>query len=140
MGFETRCEWIPPSLHAGHVREEDGHACMLALWEAEEKPDALIVTDDIMAKGVCQAILQLGVRVPADLAMVTHANSDSGIFYPFPMPCIEFDVPECARKAGELLLDLLADPNLPPREIILHPVLRLPDGLSIAPPLEREEA
>jgi DNA-binding LacI/PurR family transcriptional regulator len=131
-GIETRQDWLAVPDHTGRIRESDGHACMLSLWRVREKPDALIVTDDVVTKGVCQAVLQLGVRVPDDLVIVTHANRDSGIFYPFPLPRLEYDMGECARAAGELLLDLIADPDLPPRQPVIRPVLRLPDGLAIA--------
>lgn len=131
-GCETRPEWLPDTLHAGSLQERDGHFVMHQLWACADRPDAIIVTDDIAAKGVCQAILQLGLRIPEELALVTHYNRGSGVFYPFPLPLIEFDVGECARLAAELLLELIADPGLPPTVRCMRPVLRLPDGLLLA--------
>ncbi|MEX2606746.1 MAG: substrate-binding domain-containing protein [Kiritimatiellia bacterium] len=131
-GMTTREEWMPVCTYKGNLAEQSGHEAMLDIWRTRKKPEAIIVMDDIMAKGVCQAALHHGLNIPKDLLLITHSNRDSGVFYPYPLPCIEFDIAECARCAGELLLDALARPDLPRQTRTVHPGLRMPDGLRIS--------
>ena len=133
LEIETRQEWIQPfgeSHGAGFNHEKAGYQAMLALWDAGEKPEAVLVTDDIVAKGVALAIVQLGIVVPRDLLFVAMANSGSGISYPVAAVTAEYDVAECARLAGEMLLDLMRDPTITPRVEILRPALRMEDALA----------
>lgn len=130
-GMTTCDAWMPVCTYKGNLAEKSGHEAMLELWGAREKPEAVVVMDDIMAKGVCQAALHHGLKIPDDLLLITHSNRDSGVFYPYPLPCIEFDIAECARCAGELLLDAIAQPDLPRQTRTVHPGLRMPDGLRI---------
>lgn len=45
------------------------------LWNAEtEKPDGLLITDDVLFRDAALAIPELGIEVPAQLRIVTHAN------------------------------------------------------------------
>lgn len=122
-GLETVPEWLVVS-EAGAVDfEAQGFRLMHKIWQSAEKPDAMIVSDDIVAKGVAQAILQLRIEVPSELLVVTLANHKSGVFYPIPIRQIEFDLDELARLAGELMLEVMEDVDLPPRELLLQPTV-----------------
>jgi DNA-binding LacI/PurR family transcriptional regulator len=130
LGLPSRPGW-QLSLSVGETDfERGGFRLMHDLWRTDEKPDAVFVSDDIAAKGVAQAILQLRVRVPEDLLVVTGANCDSGIFYPFPTVRVEFDMDDRARQTGELLLDLIQNPGLAPcvKMVAPHP-WRWDDGM-----------
>jgi DNA-binding LacI/PurR family transcriptional regulator len=55
------------------------------IWSAlPEKPDALIITDENYLPEVVMAILQLGLRIPQDLLLVSHRARF--IDYPLPIP------------------------------------------------------
>ena len=88
------------------------------LWTARaEKPDGLVITDDILSLDVTMAILEMGIRIPDQLMVVTHANKGSGTRYPFPVTRVEVDPDVYARVLGEMLLRLIrkqpvAEPNL----------------------------
>ncbi len=85
--------------------EQNGFEAMLKLWSRKKHPDGLLVSDDVVTKGVVQAAFHLGIRIPEDLLVVHHANSDSNIFYPVKMPKIEYDMDEIAAAAvGQLRL------------------------------------
>ena len=58
--------------------------------------------------------------------MVSHANRNSGIFYPLNVARVEYDIGEAASLAGQMLLDLIRNPALPPQTAVLHPRLVLP--------------
>ncbi len=120
-GMATRPEWTP---QLRRTSERGGFDGMRAIWACPEKPDALLVMDDILAKGAVQAIQTLGIRVPQDVALISLANKGSGLFYPISFPRLEFDPQTIMRKAGKLLETLMARPDAPPRTIRVAPVLR----------------
>ena len=88
--------------------EESGYKMMMRLWQEKNHPDALLVTDDIITKGVIQAATKLGIRVPAELMIIHEANSDADIFYPVQMPRIEYNLDEIARAMVETLRSSMA--------------------------------
>jgi DNA-binding LacI/PurR family transcriptional regulator len=108
--------------------EERGYLDTRLLWEAREKPPALVILDDVVAKGAMQALLELRVRVPEDLCLVHTVNRGAGIFYPLAAPRVEYDPADFVGRAADLLLELLAEPELPPRTVYVTPRLRLEDG------------
>ncbi|OPZ28378.1 MAG: hypothetical protein BWZ02_01334 [Lentisphaerae bacterium ADurb.BinA184] len=78
---------------------------LMSRWDAAGAwPDALIVADDVLMKGVAAALRQRGVAVPNDLFVVVHANE--GIDYPYLVPVkrIEASIPGVARALVDILL------------------------------------
>jgi len=104
-GLECRTEWMPFQVPDGTsgVTEQDGYDLFMCLWKQSEKPDGVIVVDDVLCKGVLRAILQLGVKLPEDIQLITYANK--GVPLPFhkPVTRIEFDVEAQAECAVEMM-------------------------------------
>jgi DNA-binding LacI/PurR family transcriptional regulator len=46
---------------------------------ADERPDGLVITDDMMAAGAIDALHGLGIHVGTDLRIATHANAGSPV-------------------------------------------------------------
>lgn len=87
--------------------EEHGFLQACELFARPVHPDAVIVTDDVMAKGVAQALLARGVRVPENLTLVAMGNSGVPMFYPVPLVSYEYDTGEIVNLLGCLLTDQL---------------------------------
>jgi DNA-binding LacI/PurR family transcriptional regulator len=97
-----------------HV-EAQGFVRTRQLWQAAaDKPDALIVADDIMAKGAAQAMLALGLDIPRELLLLAAGNTAVPLFYPVPLARYEFDTQEIVRQAAHLLVEQI-DGRTPPR-------------------------
>ncbi len=78
------------------------------IWAARaEKPDGLLVTDDVLFSDAAKAILAMQIAVPKRLHVVTHSNRGSGLFYPFPVDRLEVDPDEFAAAYGERMVALL---------------------------------
>jgi DNA-binding LacI/PurR family transcriptional regulator len=122
-GLETRDEWVVRGTEYSGDFEQVGFSQMLQLWDCAERPDTLLVCDDIACKGVTQAILKLGISVPDELAVVSAANRDSQLFYPVPVVRIEYDIEDCARKLVDMLLGRLLRATDIPQESVLYPTL-----------------
>ncbi len=106
QGMETRPEWI----------RYDGNPCTVGsgweefreVWLAHpEKPDGLIVSDDLLFKGVIPAISKLRIDVPGELHIVTRSNQGVSALAPFPVSRLEIVPQEIALSLEEQLLTLL---------------------------------
>jgi DNA-binding LacI/PurR family transcriptional regulator len=101
-GARTQADWIradfrPTSPGAGYSQFRE-------MWTgAAGRPDGLLVLDEVLFSDTATAILEMGIRVPEQLMVVTHSNEGSGILYPFPAARMEFDMEEVARGIGVLL-------------------------------------
>lgn len=112
--LHIRPEWAL-SFSALTNPERSGFRLMTQLWNQKERPNALYVSDDIGTKGVVQAALQLGIRIPEDLLIIHGANSDTNIFYPVRMPIIEYSLDDIAEKAIAVLENSIANFNSNPK-------------------------
>lgn len=138
-GLPMRKHWVRGDLHptwAGAGYEE-----FKEIWMAEEeKPDGLLVCDDILCVDVAVAILEIGIRVPDQLLLVTHASKGSGIVYPFPTVQLEYDPDAQAQAMGAMMVRLIRKEPVPEPWVSLP--VQLVDGGArssperIPPPLQ----
>jgi len=107
QAMETRLSWIR---YDGNPCEEGaGWEKFRELWLAEtEKPQGVIVSDDLLFKSVIPAIPELGIAVPEELRLVVRTNKGVPLLCPFPISRLEANPKECAINLGEKLLTLLA--------------------------------
>ena len=93
------------------------------LWTAsEERPDGLIVSEDSIYHEVAMAVLDAGIRVPQQLAVVTHANRGALLHYPFQTTRFEVDPEQYAQEVCDFLDPLLAGetPERPMVQVPFH--------------------
>jgi DNA-binding LacI/PurR family transcriptional regulator len=114
-------EWVRSDVDPAH--EALAWRAFRDIWGArtDEKPDALIVTDDRLFSGVTSTVLEAGIRVPRDLQIVTHWNKNSGFVCPFPVARYEIDPDLAGRMLYELVKSVLADPSMPPTVKYIEP-------------------
>ncbi len=98
-----------------------GAAAVQPIFAQRTRPDALVILDDVMAQGALMALLGLGVRVPADARVVTHANRGADLAYPAPVEQIEFDPNELVTAGWRMLADRLAGKPVPQRQVRIAP-------------------
>ena len=79
----------------------EGYAGFCTLWKRNERPDGLIVFPDALSSGVILALLEQGVRVPDDLAVVMHKDQDIDMFCPLPVTFVG----SSARRRAEALVE-----------------------------------
>lgn len=90
------------------------------IWRShEEKPDGLIVMDDVLFRDVTIALVDLGIRVPEQVLAVAHANRGAQDWQPFPVARLEADPDEYAEATVKLLDDRMHGRDDQPREVLL---------------------
>jgi DNA-binding LacI/PurR family transcriptional regulator/DNA-binding transcriptional regulator YhcF (GntR family) len=78
------------------------------IWSSsQEKPDGLLVCDDVLFTGAAMAILKLGLRIPEDLRVVTHYHRGSDLILPFPTARLQFDPNDFVVSIGQKLLQMM---------------------------------
>jgi LacI family transcriptional regulator len=71
----------------------------------DARPDGVIATNDLLACGVVSGLVQAGVRVPDDLAVVGYDDIAFARVAAVPLTSIRQPAQGMGRRAGELLLE-----------------------------------
>jgi hypothetical protein len=120
LGMVSHPKWIAGEFNP--ALPGSGWEAFRDVWTAlPEKPDGLLVTDDVLFRDAARAIAELGIAVPERLKVVTHANRSSAHPpAPFPHTRFEFDPAVDARALVDLLERRLKG-EAPPAEPIRMP-------------------
>lgn len=89
-----------------------------------QRPDGLVVDDDIGMRAVAMALLRLGVDVPGQLMVVTEANEDSQLHYGIPVVRYEISPREVACELLDILWKRIANEPLPELPILIQGKIR----------------
>jgi LacI family transcriptional regulator len=105
------------------VKEDGGHAATRTLLSARRRPDALFVTDNLMALGALRAVREAGLRVPEDLLLVGFDDAPWTTLITPQLTVVAQPTHDIGRHAAQLLATASAD--LPARQIVLPPTLQI---------------
>jgi LacI family transcriptional regulator len=112
------------------VREEtgdeggdtSGYEAMKKLLAITPRPDGLFCYNDPTALGAMRAIVEAGLKIPGDIAVIGCGNVVYASFLTVPLSSIDQDNFEMGKRAGELALSLLASrTKTKPQTILLEP-------------------
>ncbi|TFL16726.1 LacI family DNA-binding transcriptional regulator [Jannaschia formosa] len=111
----------PALLFFGEMSEANGHRAARDMLTLREPPTAFLVSSLIMAIGVRRAIHEAGLRMGADVSVVTHDDvlgylgngEDRPIF-----TATRSSVRAAGRRCAEILLARIAQPGLAPAQEI----------------------
>lgn len=84
------------------------------------EPTALFVASDAQAFGVVMACVELGLRVPQDVAIVSIDGTSAARFCQPSLTSVRQPVVDIARTAVSHLLELIAQRDAPPHHTVLH--------------------
>ncbi|WP_395294749.1 substrate-binding domain-containing protein [Kitasatospora hibisci] len=101
------------------------HSVAHRLLEHPDRPRAVICDDDVVASGVYQAAVELGLRVPADLSVVGIDNVPVAALLAPPLTTVDLPGEELGRAGVAALADLLrGEPVAPVPPLATSLVLR----------------
>lgn len=106
--------------HAVPHSEREGAATLRALLEAKDRPDAIVASNGVMLLNALRALREFGLRVPDDVALAGFDNNDWMEFVGGGLTVVEQPVNEIGRTAMTMLLDRIANPDVPARKIVLQ--------------------
>jgi DNA-binding LacI/PurR family transcriptional regulator len=91
---------LPPSAMSGYQAFRE-------MWAMDDRPDAVLILDDIMAQGAIRAMVELGVSTERDLTVMVQINRKSGLVFPLPFVALEFDVLAIGAACAEMAVQLV---------------------------------
>lgn len=101
-----------------------GAEAMRTLLKLRVRPDGVFCFNDPMAMGAMQVILQEGLRIPEDIALIGCGNQYYNDSLRVPLSSIDQHSWAIGERAGKIVLDLVQAEGKPrSRSIILTPTL-----------------
>jgi DNA-binding LacI/PurR family transcriptional regulator len=82
---------------------EDGHRAFIKDIKEHPAIDGVLVTNDAVCRGVLYGILEKGLKIPEDIAVISHSNKGVNIFCHVPLTKLEV----CPRDFAEKSVDSL---------------------------------
>ena len=89
----------------------------------DERPDGIVCANDRTAAVLMHVLLRLGHSIPENVRLVGIDDLEYASLLPVPLTTLRQPAREIGMAAMSALLERLAQPHLPPREIFLHPTL-----------------
>jgi LacI family transcriptional regulator len=117
---------VPVGAFGDERGEVGGYSAAKTLLEMNPRPDGIFCYNDPVAVGVMQAILNAGLRIPEDVAVVGCGNVHYSDFLRVPLTTVDQNSDSLGRRAAELALSLI-DSKTPvrPSTILVEPTLVL---------------
>ena len=84
-----------------------------------KRPDAIFTSNSLLTAGAFQAIRDLNLNVPGDIALVGFDETTWGALVTPPITVISQSTEEIGRTATELLFQRIAEPQRVSKTIIL---------------------
>ncbi|WP_207434142.1 LacI family DNA-binding transcriptional regulator [Sabulibacter ruber] len=110
----------------GKVSIVTGRACAQQLLAMPNRPDAIFAVEDFTALGALQAIKESPWNKPGQIGVVGFANEAFSAYITPSLTTIDQQTALMGQEAANLFMDMKQeehDPALPPRKIVLDPVL-----------------
>jgi len=101
----------------------DGERAMRTLLDLPEPPTAVVCYNDVVAFGAMLALRARGLEPGRDVAVVGFDDiAEAALWHP-PLTTVGVAPRRIGEEAARLLLDRIAQPERPPRQVILSPRL-----------------
>jgi DNA-binding LacI/PurR family transcriptional regulator len=85
----------------------------------KERPDAFLCANDLTAGNLMHTLLAMGKRIPDDIRMVGIDDVRYARLLPVPLTTVHQPCLNLGKVAISVMLDRLANPELPPRDVLL---------------------
>ncbi len=85
-----------------------------------ERPDAFVCANDLTAGNLMHTLISLGQRIPEDISIVGIDDVKYARLLPVPLTTLHQPCRDIGRMAMTAMLDRIANPDLPPRDVLLR--------------------
>ena len=90
---------------------------------SRSQPDAVMCANDLIAVAVIRTLAEIGRRVPDDVAVAGIDDTELAEFHLPSITSVSLESAALGKAAAQLLLDRIADPDLPQRREVIAPRL-----------------
>jgi LacI family transcriptional regulator len=106
-GISVNGDWI----HRSSEAEKGGVELAAAYLRSDNRPTAIVISNDLAALSFMVTITREGVRVPQDLSIIGLENRTLGRYCPVPLTSFSHPTSEIADAVVELLTDNFDNPR-----------------------------
>jgi LacI family transcriptional regulator len=103
----------------------------LAGIPAARRPTAVFCANDLLALGLLQQVVRLGLRVPEDVAIVGYDDIEFAQAATVPLTTVSQPRERLGRTAVQLLLEQRRAADSQPRQVVFEPELVVRDSTRI---------
>jgi len=100
-------------------KAEAGYTATLKMLDLAEPPDSLFAVNSLIAEGALQAIRERNLTIADDIALVIFDETTWSSLVQPSLTLIAQPTYEIGKTAAELLMQRIADPDRPTRQVIL---------------------
>jgi LacI family transcriptional regulator len=105
---QNSCHFEPSLIRQGQLTPASGCHEAKVLLSQDKRPTAIFAGNDLMAFGVIYAAVEMGLRVPEDLAVIGFDNIPLSSFFVPPLSTIEVPMFTLGSDSMETLVKLIA--------------------------------
>ena len=123
-GLPASRDLVVTRAHGDDLGDVSGYRAMQRLLRLRKRPDGVFCNNDPTAMGAMRAILEAGLDVPGDIALVGCGDVHYAKFLRVPLTSVAQQPNVIGRRAGELAIaTTTAKRRRPPTTILLAPTL-----------------
>jgi DNA-binding LacI/PurR family transcriptional regulator len=111
----------PDRVFTGPPTESFGYQSALKLLQQRDRPTAIFTGNNLLTVGTLRAMYELHLRIGEDVALGTFDEISLMTLLLPDLNVVTQPTYEMGAVAAELLLNRIADPSLPTREVVLKP-------------------
>jgi LacI family transcriptional regulator/LacI family repressor for deo operon, udp, cdd, tsx, nupC, and nupG len=113
----------PSLVRQGDSRQESGRELTRELLELPDRPTALLVGNNLMTLGALVMIHQKALRIPEDVAILGYDDMPWALALNPPLTAVRQPGDEVGRRAMELLLQRIREPQRSVSLVMMQPEL-----------------
>lgn len=99
----------------------------------KDRPDAFVCANDLTAGNLMHTLISLGQRIPEDIRIVGIDDVKYARLLPVPLTTLHQPCRDIGRMAIAVMLDRIANPDLPPRDVLLRCELVVRKSCNVPP-------
>ncbi|MGB4589922.1 MAG: LacI family DNA-binding transcriptional regulator [Clostridiaceae bacterium] len=122
--MESNLPFNEKLLFTGKFDEETGYLYGNEILNLKEKPDAIIITDDLIAFGAVHILKGNGVKIPEDIAVASFNNSVLSRYSDIPLTSVEINSFDLGYEAALLLVSAINEGIKGKKVIIPYTIIK----------------
>ncbi|SHK34090.1 transcriptional regulator, LacI family [Anaerobranca californiensis DSM 14826] len=110
-------------LYFGNFDEATGNLYGKVIAELEERPDGIIVTDDVIAFALVKSLQEFGIKIPEDIGLVSFNNSILAALANPPLNSVEVNPFKLGEEAMNLVVQAMTKGVRGKRTVIPYEII-----------------
>lgn len=136
-GYRRAMEEAGLTPRVSQIHSDDrrlGYLAMRSILSSREPITAAFAGSDQIARGVYEALMQAGLKIPDDVSVAGFNDTEGALMYP-PLTSVREFPEELGKHLAELVLKRLHQPDRPPRQLTIptQVIVRQSTGAATGP-------